>query len=72
VVDQYETACIPEKMCDNKVAYIQDPSTDKSCLRFLKVVKQLLANVVFCFQLAVKISTRLGYVCSSLYRFMRI
>jgi hypothetical protein len=30
------------KMHDSKVAYIQNPSTDKSCPRLLMVVKQLL------------------------------
>ncbi|KAG0544854.1 hypothetical protein BDA96_02G312500 [Sorghum bicolor] len=51
VVDQYETACIPEKMRDNKVAYIQNPSTDKSCPRLLKVHAHMKAPIYVYYKL---------------------
>jgi hypothetical protein len=37
VVYQYETSCVPGYMIDNKIAYIQNPSIDKTCTRILKV-----------------------------------
>ncbi|CAL5086845.1 unnamed protein product [Urochloa decumbens] len=51
VVYQYETSCVPAYMLDNKVAYIQNPSIDKTCTRILKVPKDMKQPIYIYYQL---------------------
>ncbi|CAN6198921.1 unnamed protein product [Urochloa humidicola] len=51
VVYQYETSCLPAYMLDNKVAYIQNPSIDKTCTRILKVPKDMKQPIYIYYQL---------------------
>ncbi|KAG2636826.1 ALA-interacting subunit 5-like isoform X3 [Panicum virgatum] len=51
VADRYETACVPENMHNNPVAYIQNPSQDKSCTRVLKVPKDMKRPIYIYYQL---------------------
>ncbi|CAN6175331.1 unnamed protein product [Urochloa humidicola] len=51
VSDRYETACIPEHMHNNAIAYIQNPSEDKSCTRVLKVPKYMKKPIYIYYQL---------------------
>uniref|UniRef100_K3ZUR4 ALA-interacting subunit n=1 Tax=Setaria italica TaxID=4555 RepID=K3ZUR4_SETIT len=51
VVYQYETSCVPGYMLDNKVAYIQNPSIDKTCRRILKVPKDMKQPIYIYYQL---------------------
>jgi hypothetical protein len=51
VVYQYETSCVPGYMIDNKIAYIQNPSIDKTCTRILKVPKDMKQPIYIYYQL---------------------
>ncbi|PUZ71955.1 hypothetical protein GQ55_2G355400 [Panicum hallii var. hallii] len=51
VADRYETACVPENMHNNPVAYIQNPLQDKSCTRLLKVPKDMKKPIYVYYQL---------------------
>ncbi|XP_062199843.1 ALA-interacting subunit 5-like isoform X2 [Phragmites australis] len=51
VVDQYETICVPGNMLHNKVAYIQNPSIDKTCTRILKIPKDMKKPIYIYYQL---------------------
>lgn len=37
IIDQYETECVPENLRGDKLAFIQDPRTEKTCTRVLIV-----------------------------------
>ncbi|CAI9087981.1 OLC1v1022200C1 [Oldenlandia corymbosa var. corymbosa] len=50
IIDRYETECIPKESRNNKVAYIQTPG-DKSCIRTLKVTKNMKAPIYVYYQL---------------------
>lgn len=51
MVDQYDTKCVPGNMLHNKVAYIQNPSMDKTCTRILKVPKDMKKPIYIYYQL---------------------
>ncbi|KAL6601425.1 hypothetical protein ACP70R_044645 [Stipagrostis hirtigluma subsp. patula] len=51
VVDQYETKCVPQYLLRDKVAYIQDPSIDKTCTRILKIPKDMKKPIYVYYQL---------------------
>lgn len=37
IVDRYETECIPEASMDDKLGYIRNPLSDKTCNRTIRV-----------------------------------
>lgn len=37
IVDRYDVACVPEHLQDDKLAYIQNSTVDKTCTRKLNV-----------------------------------
>ncbi|RCV12950.1 hypothetical protein SETIT_2G308100v2 [Setaria italica] len=51
LANRYETACVPENMRNNPVAYIQNPSEDKSCTRVLKVPRDMKKPIYIYYQL---------------------
>lgn len=51
VVYEYETSCIPRHMLGNKVAYIQNPSIDKTCTWILKVPRDMKHPIYVYYQL---------------------
>ncbi|GMI90407.1 hypothetical protein like AT1G54320 [Hibiscus trionum] len=51
IVDRYETACVPENFRNDKVSFIQSPSTNKSCTRRLTVPKRMKQPIYVYYQL---------------------
>lgn len=51
IVDRYDSACIPPNMTDDKLGYIQNATTDKTCTRILKVPKDMDGPVYVYYQL---------------------
>ncbi|KAG9453184.1 hypothetical protein H6P81_006088 [Aristolochia fimbriata] len=51
IVDRYETDCIPQNARNDKLAYIQNPSTDKSCIRNITVPKRMEKPIYVYYQL---------------------
>lgn len=45
-MDRYDNVCVPLNMTNDKVAYIQNNETDKSCTRTLEVVCPVLYRVL--------------------------
>ncbi|CAM8880567.1 unnamed protein product [Rhodiola kirilowii] len=50
IVDHYEKGCLPENI-DNPLAYIQDPKTDKSCKRTLRIPKSMKSPIYVYYEL---------------------
>ncbi|XP_006646949.1 ALA-interacting subunit 1 [Oryza brachyantha] len=51
IVDRYDDACVPATNKTDKLAYIQNPTTNKSCSRTLKVPKDMDAPIFVYYQL---------------------
>ncbi|XP_072962188.1 putative ALA-interacting subunit 4 [Typha angustifolia] len=51
IVDQYETACVPRNMTNDKVAYIQNADIDKTCTRLIKVPRDMHQPIYVYYQL---------------------
>ncbi|KAJ0611740.1 putative CDC50/LEM3 family protein [Helianthus annuus] len=51
IVDRYDIDCVPDTFKNNKVAYIKNASTPKSCHRYLKVDKPMKAPIYIYYQL---------------------
>ncbi|XP_068649867.1 ALA-interacting subunit 1-like [Aristolochia californica] len=51
IVDRYETDCIPENARNDKLAYIQNPSTSKNCIRNITVPKRMEKPIYVYYQL---------------------
>ncbi|XP_058096230.1 ALA-interacting subunit 3-like [Magnolia sinica] len=51
IIDRYETECIPESSRGNKLAFIQDPKTDKTCIRTITVPKLMKQPIYVYYQL---------------------
>ncbi|CAL9095079.1 unnamed protein product [Musa acuminata var. zebrina] len=47
IVDRYDNVCVPLNMTDDKVAYIQNNETDKSCTRTLEVVPKHMSQPIY-------------------------
>ncbi|MQM02910.1 hypothetical protein Taro_035675 [Colocasia esculenta] len=46
IVDQYDVACIPERLQNDMIAYIQNKAIDKTCTRII-IVPKLMKNPVY-------------------------
>ncbi|XP_068634069.1 ALA-interacting subunit 1-like [Aristolochia californica] len=51
IVDRYETHCIPLNARNDKLAYIQNPSTNKKCTRNITVPKRMEKPIYVYYQL---------------------
>ncbi|KAG8050306.1 hypothetical protein GUJ93_ZPchr0009g2329 [Zizania palustris] len=51
LVYRYDTKCVPRNMLHNKVAYVQNPSIDKTCTRIFKVPKDMQKPIYIYYQL---------------------
>ncbi|KAK4837310.1 hypothetical protein QYF36_004424 [Acer negundo] len=51
LVDQYETACVPQANINNKVEYIQSSTTNKTCTRTITVTKFMRQPIYIYYQL---------------------
>jgi len=38
IIDRYDEACVPSNMTENKLAYIQNETISKECIRNLTVI----------------------------------
>lgn len=50
VVDRYDSACLPSNVSD-KVAYIQNPDSNKTCTRKVKITKDMTQPIYVYYQL---------------------
>lgn len=50
IIDRYDSQCIPSNVTD-KVAYIQNPTADKTCTRELRVEKHMKSPIYVYYQL---------------------
>jgi hypothetical protein len=50
VVDRYDSACLPSNVSD-KVAYIQNPDSNKNCTRKVKITKDMTQPIYVYYQL---------------------
>ncbi|XXG65649.1 hypothetical protein AAC387_Pa05g3293 [Persea americana] len=51
IIDRYETECVPENFKGDKLAFIQDPRTEKTCTRILTVPKQMKQPIYVYYEL---------------------
>ncbi|WOL15864.1 hypothetical protein Cni_G24645 [Canna indica] len=51
IVDQYDDKCVPPNMTNDKVAYIQNATFDKTCIRTLQVLKNMSQPIYVYYQL---------------------
>eukprot|EP00262_Sarcandra_glabra_P016985 TRINITY_DN5676_c0_g1_i1.p1 TRINITY_DN5676_c0_g1~~TRINITY_DN5676_c0_g1_i1.p1 ORF type:complete len:350 (+),score=61.91 TRINITY_DN5676_c0_g1_i1:234-1283(+) len=51
IVDRYDTDCIPENLRDDKLAYIQNETQNKTCTRMLRVPKRMEQPIYVYYQL---------------------
>ncbi|XP_039127190.1 LOW QUALITY PROTEIN: ALA-interacting subunit 1-like [Dioscorea cayenensis subsp. rotundata] len=51
IVDRYDTECIPKNMTDNKIAYIQNKAINKTCIRKVRVPKDMDQPIYVYYQL---------------------
>ncbi|KAH9670590.1 ALA-interacting subunit [Citrus sinensis] len=51
IVDQYDNECIPKDFRDNKVEFIKNKQTNKSCTRTFTVPKQMKSPIFIYYQL---------------------
>ncbi|XVE99013.1 hypothetical protein REPUB_Repub03eG0159900 [Reevesia pubescens] len=51
IIDQYETACVPQNFTNDKVAFIQNDAADKTCTRTLTVKKHMKQPIYVYYQL---------------------
>ncbi|CAA6673434.1 unnamed protein product [Spirodela intermedia] len=51
IVDRYDVACVPEHLQDDKLAYIQNSTEDKTCTRKLKVPRLMRSPIFIYYEL---------------------
>jgi hypothetical protein len=51
IVDHYDTDCIPQTARGDRVGYIQNPQTDKTCNRTLRVPKRMNSPIYIYYEL---------------------
>ncbi|CAD6338759.1 unnamed protein product [Miscanthus lutarioriparius] len=51
IIDRYDEACVPGNMTDNKLAYIQNETISKECIRNLTVTKHMKQPIFVYYEL---------------------
>ncbi|XP_071714627.1 ALA-interacting subunit 3-like [Rutidosis leptorrhynchoides] len=51
IIDRYDEDCVPEDFSKNAESFIQNPEIKKTCLRYLKVPKKMVAPIFVYYQL---------------------
>jgi len=51
IIDRYDEACVPVNMTDNKLAYIQNETISKECIRNLTVTKDMKQPIFVYYEL---------------------